>query len=167
MALYDLGPNVNVKDKNAGICDGIPSAAGWRAFVCDLCIYLHALNKNLNVKMWTYSYPSVLWYAIGTQKNLFIVTVLLSTHKLCFGWEIIKQDDKALLHVSRGRWHTHLLNSTGTRVGVQNILFLLIISLKLIRLTCFLHLTSNIETTCITYEGRYHLFIVKYTSNAN
>ena len=37
-----------------------------------------------------YSYPSVLTYVLGAQKNRLIETVLLSTHNICFGWEIRK-----------------------------------------------------------------------------
>ena len=31
------------------------------------------------------SYPSVLTYVLGAQKNRLIETVLLSTHNICFG----------------------------------------------------------------------------------
>ena len=37
-----------------------------------------------------FSYPSVLTYVLGAQKNRLIETVLLSTHNICFGWEIRK-----------------------------------------------------------------------------
>ena len=37
-----------------------------------------------------FSYPSVLAYVLGTQKNRLIEMVLLSTHKICFGQEIRK-----------------------------------------------------------------------------
>ena len=40
------------------------------------------------VKLWLFSYPSVLTYVLGARKNHWIETVLLSTHNLCFGWEI-------------------------------------------------------------------------------
>ena len=33
-------------------------------------------------------YLSVLTYVLGAQKNRLIETVLLSTHNICFGWEI-------------------------------------------------------------------------------
>ena len=35
-----------------------------------------------------FSYPSVLAYVLGAQKNHLIETVLLSTHNICFGREI-------------------------------------------------------------------------------
>ena len=37
-----------------------------------------------------FSYPSVLAYVLGAQKNHLIETVLLSTHIIWFGWEIRK-----------------------------------------------------------------------------
>ena len=40
--------------------------------------------------MQIFSYPSVLTYVLGAQKNHIIETVLLSTHNICFGWEIRK-----------------------------------------------------------------------------
>ena len=44
------------------------------------------LDKHfLGVKLLILSYPSVLSYVLGAQKNRFIETVLLSTHKICFG----------------------------------------------------------------------------------
>ena len=36
------------------------------------------------------SYPLVLTYVLGAQKNRLIETVLLSTHNICFGCEIRK-----------------------------------------------------------------------------
>ena len=38
--------------------------------------------------MQIFSYTSVLSYVLGAQKNRLIETVLLSTHNICFGWEI-------------------------------------------------------------------------------
>ena len=35
---------------------------------------------------------SVLTYVLGAQKNRLIETVLLSTHNICFGWEIRKSN---------------------------------------------------------------------------
>ena len=35
-----------------------------------------------------FSYPSVLTYVLGAQKNRLDETVLLSTHNIYFGWEI-------------------------------------------------------------------------------
>ena len=43
------------------------------------------INKILRVKMKFSSYPSVLTYVFGAQKNGLIETVLLSTHNICFG----------------------------------------------------------------------------------
>ena len=36
------------------------------------------------------SYPSILTYVLGAQKNRLNETVILSTHNICFGWEIRK-----------------------------------------------------------------------------
>ena len=38
-----------------------------------------------SVKLRLYSYPLVPTFVLGTQKNSFIKTVLLSTHNICFG----------------------------------------------------------------------------------
>ena len=48
------------------------------------------LTIFLNVKLWIFSYPSVLTYVLGAQKNCLNETVLLSTHNICFGREIRK-----------------------------------------------------------------------------
>ena len=40
--------------------------------------------------MLLFSYPSVLTCVLVAQKNSLIETVLLSTHNICFGWEIRK-----------------------------------------------------------------------------
>ena len=40
--------------------------------------------------MWIFSYPSIWAYVMGAQKNCLIEKVLLSTHNICFGWEIRK-----------------------------------------------------------------------------
>ena len=40
--------------------------------------------------MLIFSYPSVLTYVLGSQKNRLIETVLLSTHNIGFGLEIRK-----------------------------------------------------------------------------
>ena len=40
--------------------------------------------------MYIVSYPSVLTYVLGAQKNRLSETVLLSTHNVCFGREIRK-----------------------------------------------------------------------------
>ena len=44
----------------------------------------------LSVKLWIFSYPLVVTYVLGAQKNRLIETALLSTHNTCFGWEIRK-----------------------------------------------------------------------------
>ena len=45
-----------------------------------------------------FSYPSILTYGSGAQKNYPINTILLSAHKICFGLEIRKLIfEKALL----------------------------------------------------------------------
>ena len=46
--------------------------------------------KFVSVKLRIFSYLSVLIFVLGAQKNRLIETVLLSTHNICFGWEIIK-----------------------------------------------------------------------------
>ena len=38
-----------------------------------------------SIKLWIFSYPSVLTYVLGAQKNRLIETVLLSTHNIYFG----------------------------------------------------------------------------------
>ena len=42
-------------------------------------------KKILSVKLEIFSYPSVLTFVLGPQKNRLIETVLLSTHNICFG----------------------------------------------------------------------------------
>ena len=44
----------------------------------------------MSVKLWIFSYPLILTFVLGAQKNHLIETVLLSTHNICFGWEIRK-----------------------------------------------------------------------------
>ena len=48
--------------------------------VC-LCPY----TKMFSIKLSIFSYPSVLTYVLGAQKNRLNETVLLSTHNICFG----------------------------------------------------------------------------------
>ena len=48
-------------------------------------------QKFLSIKQLIFSYPSVLTYVLGTQKNHLIETVLLNTHNTCFGKEIRKR----------------------------------------------------------------------------
>ena len=38
------------------------------------------------MKLKIFSYPSVLTFLLGAQKNRLIETVLMSTHIICFGW---------------------------------------------------------------------------------
>ena len=47
-------------------------------------------KKYLIVKLWIFSYPSVLTFVLGAQKNRLIEMVLLSTQNICFGREIKK-----------------------------------------------------------------------------
>ena len=42
------------------------------------------------LELWIFSYPSILTFVLGAQKNRLIETVLLSTHNICSGWEIRK-----------------------------------------------------------------------------
>ena len=42
-------------------------------------------TKFLGLKLQIFSYPSVLTYVLGVQKNRLIETVLLSTHNIYFG----------------------------------------------------------------------------------
>ena len=43
------------------------------------------LAKIMSVKLYIFSYPSVLAYVLDAQKKRLIETVLLSTHNICFG----------------------------------------------------------------------------------
>ena len=45
-------------------------------------------KKSFSVKLSIVSYPSVLTYVLGAQKNRLIETVLLSTQTIYFGLEI-------------------------------------------------------------------------------
>ena len=47
-------------------------------------------QKKISVKLSIFSYPSILTYVLGAQINRLIEAVLLSTHYICFGWEIRK-----------------------------------------------------------------------------
>ena len=42
-------------------------------------------TKIVSLKMLIFSYPSVLTYVLGAQKNRLNETVLLSTYNICFG----------------------------------------------------------------------------------
>ena len=48
------------------------------------------LRKNFSIKLLIFTYPSVLTYVLGAKKICLFETVLLSTHNICFGWEIRK-----------------------------------------------------------------------------
>ena len=47
-------------------------------------------SNFFSLKFSIFSYPSVLTYVLGAQKNRLIETVLLSSQNICFGWEIRK-----------------------------------------------------------------------------
>ena len=47
-------------------------------------------TKIVDVKLYIFSYPSVKTNDLGAQKNHLIKRVLLSTHNICFCWEIRK-----------------------------------------------------------------------------
>ena len=42
-------------------------------------------TKLFSAKLKIFTYPSILTYVLGAQKNRLIETVLLSTHNICFG----------------------------------------------------------------------------------
>ena len=48
------------------------------------------INNFFSVKLWLFSYPSVKTCVLGAQKNRLIETILMSNHKIGFGWEIRK-----------------------------------------------------------------------------
>ena len=48
------------------------------------------LSEIFERKSVIFSNPSVRTYVLGAQKNRLVETVLLSTHIICFGWEIRK-----------------------------------------------------------------------------
>ena len=50
------------------------------------------VTKILQSKFVIFSYPSILTYVLGAQKNRLIETVLLSTQTICFGSEKKKID---------------------------------------------------------------------------
>ena len=47
--------------------------------------YVAGLHKKICVKLLIFSYPSVVTYVLGAQKNRLIERILLSTHNICFG----------------------------------------------------------------------------------
>ena len=53
-------------------------------------IQKHIDKKILSVKLKIFSYPSILTFVLGAQKNRLIERVLLSTHNICFGQQIRK-----------------------------------------------------------------------------
>ena len=61
-------------------------------------LHRYRYTTNLGIPLWTISYPPVETFALGAKKNRLIKTVLLSTHSICFVWEIRKVNyDHALL----------------------------------------------------------------------
>ena len=50
-----------------------------------MIIYRFRKTKCLSVKMLVFSYPSLIAYVLGAQKNRLNETVLLSTHNICIG----------------------------------------------------------------------------------
>ena len=44
------------------------------------------IQKKISVKLKIFSYPSMLTFVLGAQKNRLIETILLSTHNISFGW---------------------------------------------------------------------------------
>ena len=50
-------------------------------------LFLFLVDKEIFVcvKLLIFSFPTVLTYILGAQKNRLIETVLLSTHNICFG----------------------------------------------------------------------------------
>ena len=53
-----------------------------------ICLSKHAqvkINKKFSVKLYKFSYPSILTYVLDAQKDSLNETVLLSTHSICFG----------------------------------------------------------------------------------
>ena len=51
--------------------------------ICHTCIIVQKSNI-FSVKLQIFSYPSVLSFVLGVQKNRLNETVLLSTHNICF-----------------------------------------------------------------------------------
>ena len=54
------------------------------------CDYIGLDKQIFERKIVIFSYLSVLTYVLGAQKNRIIERVVLSIHKICFGWEIRK-----------------------------------------------------------------------------
>ena len=50
-----------------------------------ISLALVLMKKIFGYKLSIFSYPSVLTYVLGAQKNHLFETVLLSTHHICFG----------------------------------------------------------------------------------
>ena len=42
-------------------------------------------SKKMSIDLRVFSYPSVLKFVLGAQKNHLIEMVILSTHNICFG----------------------------------------------------------------------------------
>ena len=60
------------------------------------------LSKIFSVKLWLFSYPSVLICVLGAQKNRLIETVLFRTQNISFAWEIRKK--KSVMQSYLGAW---------------------------------------------------------------
>ena len=50
-----------------------------------MAIYPVNQTKKISIKLRLFSYPYILTFVLGAQKNCLIETVLLSTHNICFG----------------------------------------------------------------------------------
>ena len=69
-----------------------------------------------------FSYPSVLTYVLGAQKNCHIETFFLSTHNICFGCEIRKLVFRyALLTEVLTKFQFNPTNGLGDGVGIISI----------------------------------------------
>ena len=64
----------------------------WR--ITDQTASWEEVHRSSNAKflsiMQLFSYPAILTYVFGTQKNCLIEVVLWSSNNICFGWEIRK-----------------------------------------------------------------------------
>ena len=69
--------------------------------------------------MLIFSYPSALTYVLGAQKNRLIETVLLSTHNICFGWEIRKLN----FRYTQKSWVDYPLNIDTVSMGIAHYVF--------------------------------------------
>ena len=78
--LLDYGAKVNLTDT-------VSISTNTHRFIY---FYLLLDKQILNVKLYIFSYPSVITYVLGAQKNHLNEMVLLSTYNICFGREIRK-----------------------------------------------------------------------------